>query len=166
MAKVRNFHEKLEEDIKRLVVEVHARAQHPGGAERSGRELLKESLEAYAERVVPASPASLRRVEAGPELERGEPPPAVETVPETQAVAPAAGGEDSSTSILPDYAGGGVVPAEVRLEVERLVDLVFDKCLSAGIREAKRHGPFVQDAFHDALVDKLLPELEKRGILK
>jgi len=50
--------------------------------------------------------------------------------------------------------------------VARLVDIVFAKGLAAGVREAKRQPPFVEDAFHDALVDKLLPELKKRGIIK
>lgn len=59
----------------------------------------------------------------------------------------------------------GVMPAQVKRQVDELVDLVFKVGLEAGIHAARQYSPFVQDVFHDALVDTLLPELEKRGIL-
>ncbi len=138
MEKVRNFHEKLEADIKRLMVRTQERKILPAKEAIPSREVLRESLKVYAEEMVPPAP----------------PTPAADS------------GDDSTRGILPDYAGGGAVPAAVKLEVERLLDLVFERSLDAGIREAKKHPPFVQDAFHDALVDKLLPELEKRGLIK
>jgi hypothetical protein len=139
MERVRNFHEKLEADISRLVA--RSRETKGGSAEKlKGREELKETLETYAAEIAPA-------------------PVAPETAPAPSAAA------EAPLNVLPNYAAGDAVAPAVKLEVERLIDIVFDKGLDAGIRESKRHLPFVQDLFHDALVDKLLPELEKRGII-
>ena len=46
------------------------------------------------------------------------------------------------------------------------MDMVFEKGLEVALKEAGKQTPFIEDAFHDALVDKLLPELKKRGIVK
>ena len=69
-----------------------------------------------------------------------------------------------SNPALPSYLQ--VSDPKVKLEVEKLVDLVFRENLEKAVREAKKQSPFIEDAFHDALVDKLLPELKKRGVLK
>ena len=144
MPKVRNFHEKLEADLKRLGLDVRqVRGKESESAPRPELELLKESIKSFAERVAP-SPAA----PAGEDV--------AHSAPETQAGVPA--------GVVPDYMGG--MPHEAAREVARLVDIVFAKGLAAGVREAKRQPPFVEDAFHDALVDKLLPELKKRGIIK
>jgi len=79
-------------------------------------------------------------------------------------IAPQVAPPPSSTP-LPSYLEGGDAPEAARAAVERLVKLVFEKGLEKALVEAGRHGPFVEDAFHDALVDKLLPELKKRGML-
>lgn len=65
---------------------------------------------------------------------------------------------------LPDYAAGQ--PAEVRLEIEYLLDVAFHKGIEKAEAEARRSPPFVLDAFRDALAGKLYPELQRRGILK
>lgn len=71
----------------------------------------------------------------------------------------------ATTSPLPDYAQSA--PAEIKLEIEYLLDLAFHEGLAKANREAVKSGnPFVLDAFHDALVGKLYPELKRRGILK
>lgn len=70
----------------------------------------------------------------------------------------------ASKSPLPDYARSA--PADVKLEVEYLLDLAFHKGIGLAISEAKKSSDFVQDVFHDALAGKLYPELQKRGILK
>ena len=38
--------------------------------------------------------------------------------------------------------------------------------ITKAVNEARKYPPFVEDAFHDALIDKFLPELKKRGIIK
>ncbi len=72
--------------------------------------------------------------------------------------------EESSSGPLPSYTIGA--PAETKLEIEYLLDLAFHKGIAAANAEAAKSSPFVLDAFHDALVGKLYPELQKRGILK
>lgn len=70
----------------------------------------------------------------------------------------------ASRSPLPDYVESTGV--ETKLEIEYLLDLAFHKGLDRAVSEARKTSPFVLDAFHDALVGKLYPELRKRGILK
>lgn len=70
----------------------------------------------------------------------------------------------ASNSRLPSYLSAE--SPEVKAEVERLVTLALEEGLAPAIAAAAKKSPFVLDALHDALVDKLLPELEKRGALK
>jgi hypothetical protein len=67
-------------------------------------------------------------------------------------------------SPLPAYAQSA--PAETKLEIEYLIDMAFHHGIEKANAEAKKSSPFVLDTFHDALVDKLYPEFQKRGILK
>ena len=69
-----------------------------------------------------------------------------------------------SDSPLPDYAKDA--PAEAKLEIEYLLDLALHHGIEKANSEAKKSSPFIVDAFHDALVTKLYPELQKRGIVK
>lgn len=55
---------------------------------------------------------------------------------------------------------------EVKLKVEKLLDLAFHKGLKRAADEARVMNPIIMDAFHDALTDKLYNELKQRGILK
>ena len=71
--------------------------------------------------------------------------------------------QKSDESHLPSYLSGE--SPEVKEEVERLVTLALQEGLAPAIAAAAKKSPFVLDALHDALVDKLLPELEKRGII-
>jgi len=71
---------------------------------------------------------------------------------------------EPSSGLLPQYAQSA--PAETRLEVEYLLDVAFHHGIAKANTEAMKSSPFVIDAFHDALVGKLYPELQKRGILK
>ncbi|HEY4506424.1 MAG TPA: hypothetical protein VJJ24_03195 [Candidatus Paceibacterota bacterium] len=78
------------------------------------------------------------------------------------AVPPPSGGTTASgqKSYLDDLS------PESATEVNRLIELVPTKGLMAAIAEAKNSDPFVLDAFHDALVDKLYDELKSRGLIK
>lgn len=49
--------------------------------------------------------------------------------------------------------------------VNRLVSLIPAKGIKHAIAEAKKLEPFLLDAFHDALVDKLYNELASRGLV-
>ena len=64
---------------------------------------------------------------------------------------------------LPDYLKDS--PDKIKLQVEKLVDSVFHQGISKTIKEAQKAGPFILDAFHDALTDKLYDELKKRKYL-
>ena len=66
---------------------------------------------------------------------------------------------------LPTYMGGDNSSTAIKTEVERLITLAFSESLEKAVREAKKKPYFIEDAFHDALVDKLLPELKKRGLI-
>lgn len=70
-----------------------------------------------------------------------------------------------SAPSLPTYLQSDKTDPAVKLAVEQLLDLVFHKGLVEAVKSAKRYPPFIEDAFHDALVDKLLPELKRRGVL-
>ena len=56
-------------------------------------------------------------------------------------------------------------PASVA-KVNELIGKVGEQGIAKTIEEAKRAEPFILDAFHDALVDKLHEELKARGIVK
>lgn len=57
------------------------------------------------------------------------------------------------------------LPAETKLQIERLIDLTFHSGVEKTINRAKRASPFILDVFHDILVDKLYDELKKRKII-
>jgi hypothetical protein len=70
----------------------------------------------------------------------------------------------TNASPLPEYAQSA--PAEVKLEIEYLLDMAFHHGLAKADALARKSPPFVLDAFHDALAGKLYPEFQRRGILK
>lgn len=67
-------------------------------------------------------------------------------------------------SPLPGYAQAE--PADVKLKIEKLLEMAWHKGVRQAAKEAASAGPLVLDAFHDAVIDKLYPELQKRGLLK
>ncbi|MCL5733662.1 MAG: hypothetical protein M1334_03315 [Patescibacteria group bacterium] len=67
-------------------------------------------------------------------------------------------------SILPDYAKSA--PEEIKMKIEKLVEMTFREGLGKATEEAKKQDPFILDAFHDSLVEKLYPILKQRGIIK
>jgi len=67
-------------------------------------------------------------------------------------------------SPLPHYAEN--LPAEVKLKVENLLDLVWHKGIDNAVKEVKKSDPLTMDLFHDAITEKLFNEFKRRGILK
>lgn len=49
--------------------------------------------------------------------------------------------------------------------VNNLVNMIAKKGINKAVTEAKKLDPFLLDAFHDALVDKLYDELTSRGLV-
>lgn len=136
MAMVRNFHEKLEKDLERVTAEMARRREHT--PELPPREAFKQSLAAAV------------------------PPPLPADVPAETSVKAEASTKDDDAR-LPSYLSGE--SPEVKAEVTRLVTLAFQEGLAPAVAAAAKKSPFMLDALHDALADKLLPELEKRGII-
>ena len=141
MVHVKNFSEELERDLQRLNIEVDIHKQETGNELLTSRELVKKSLERIAEKVPESIPVSK------------EPLPVITVMP------------SAPVGTLPNYLDKGEYTEELKQEVSDLVSLVFSSSIETAIKESKHHSPFVQDAFHDALVDKLMPELQKRGIV-
>ncbi len=141
MVQVKNFSQSLEKDLQRLHVEIGVARKENVPAPQMERAVVKQSLERIAE-TVPAPHPSQAPAQSSPI-----------TVQAT------------GTSPLPGYLAKGDQPEQIKQEVNRLVSLVFSDSISTAIAESKRHSPFVQDAFHDALVDKLMPELKRRGMI-
>lgn len=72
--------------------------------------------------------------------------------------------QNDDAALLPNYMrSAGVADQE---ELRQLIQLSLDDGFEAGIREARKHGGFMVDAIHDALAEKVYPELKKRGVLE
>ena len=131
-----SFENVLEADMKTLAAEIHRTQEMKDVKNAEGLDVVKEAIRAF------------------PQIDHGS----MNGVPS----APAASGEVNSP--LPAYAQNA--PAEVKLEIEYLLDLALRKGIAAALSESARSPYFVQDAFHDALAGRLYPELQKRGVLK
>lgn len=65
---------------------------------------------------------------------------------------------------LPDYLAADNNEM-LKKEIETLIDISLVRGVEAAMAEAGRRGPFFEDAFHDALVDKLLPVLKEKKLI-
>ncbi|MEK7149800.1 MAG: hypothetical protein AAB757_02400 [Patescibacteria group bacterium] len=80
-----------------------------------------------------------------------------------QPQTPTAAVPQAEDRFLPDYLKNA--PNEVKVQVEKLLENTFKIGLEKGIAEARKAPPFILDAYHDALTDKLHEELVKRGLI-
>lgn len=142
--KVKNFNEHLEKSLARIGDRAAVERKSHDAADLSDREIVKRSIQAIA-REVPAAPAG-----------------APSSAPVAAPVASAAPDDDH----LPAYIAASAVPDAVKRKIESLVHLAFHKGLDEAVSASKKQSYFIEDAFHDALTDKALPELKKRGLLK
>ncbi len=78
---------------------------------------------------------------------------------------PVSNGARDEDNYLPDYMEEEDVDEQTERIIESLLQVVVDGGIMKALRDSRKYPPFVQDAFHDALADKLIPELEKRGKL-
>lgn len=69
----------------------------------------------------------------------------------------------AQNQIIPDYLKN--FSPEIKLRVEELVDSLFHQGIEKVVKRAKRANPFILDAFHDALTDKLHQELKNRKLI-
>ena len=136
-----SFEETLENDLATLAAEIKKTREQPELKNAHERELVKEAIRAFptlGERA-PSAPAP-------------QPAPVVPT------------SDAAANSPLPDYAQHA--SAETKLEIEYLLDIALKQGIGKALSESKKSPYFVQDAFHDALVGKLYPELQKKGIVQ
>lgn len=129
-------HSALEADIERLSREIAEKRDSPEHKDLSSRELVKQSL------------GSMLNQSAAP----------ITTQPATAQSA-------IQNKILPNYLQNQDVPPNLKLQIEELVDSLFHQGVEKVVKKARRANPFVLDAFHDALTDKLYEELRKRGLI-
>ncbi len=141
MVQIQNFSENLEKSFARLGNEIRKNAETPAFKSAPEREVVKQTIKSFAEQVSQTQRA-----------------PASAPVP----AAPHA----NQDKFLPSYFDEGDESPEVKRTVEGLIQMVFDEDIEKAVTEAKRYPAFIEDAFHDALVDKLMPELKKRGVVK
>ena len=64
---------------------------------------------------------------------------------------------------LPDYLINE--SKDTKSKVEQLILLAFNKGIEKSLKEAVKSGPFILDAFHDALTSKLYDELKNRKLV-
>lgn len=77
--------------------------------------------------------------------------------------APSQAQSSEEDKFLPDYLKDAT--PQIKNQVEKLLEDTIRNGLASGINEAKKMPPFILDAYHDALTDKLHDELKKRGII-
>jgi hypothetical protein len=71
-----------------------------------------------------------------------------------------------STSLPPSATYLDTLDEESVVTLNTLIAMVPEQGVGKAIRVAASHGPFMLDAFHDALVDRLYAELQTRGLVK
>jgi hypothetical protein len=128
------FEHSLEADMRQLAAEIKHQRERPEMKNAAEKELLKEAIRAF------------------PERSQGPPASAASGAPQPAA----------SQSLLPSYAQNA--SPETKLEIEYLLEVALRQGFGKALAEARKSPYFVQDAFHDALVGRLYPELRKRGI--
>ena len=82
--------------------------------------------------------------------------------PQGQA-APSQAQQSEEDKFLPDYLKSA--DPKIKNQVEKLLEDTIRNGLVSGINEARKMSPFILDAYHDALTDKLHEELKKRKII-
>ncbi len=65
---------------------------------------------------------------------------------------------------LPNYIGSER-EGDVRAALDRLVEVALHGDLLRAVRDARKLTPFLEDTFHDALGDKILPLMKEKGLL-
>ena len=139
-----SFEKVLESDIQHLATEISGQRERPEMQNFAEQELIKEAIRAFPESARDAKHQSQA---------------AANDANATQGAA-----ISDANSPLPAYAQ--TASAEVKLEIEYLLDIALKKGIGPALEESQKSPSFVQDAFHDALAGRLYPELQKRGIVK
>lgn len=148
MVVVKNFSESLDAHLDRLQTHINTEREKPSAELSSPREIVKQSIQTYAEQLAPLQNISVANAGQGGLVSQATPAP------------------NAFGSTLPNYFFDSDIADGIKREVTKLVETALSDNLETAIKESRKHSAFVQDAFHDALVDKLMPELVKRGVFK
>jgi hypothetical protein len=143
-----SFETALESDMQQLAAEIRGQRERPEMKDAAEQELVREAIRAF-----PESAES-----------KNQPQAAAQSADAGQQAGAASAGGDNPASPLPAYAQHA--PAEVKLEIEYLLDIALKKGIGPALAESQKSPAFVQDAFHDALAGRLYPELQKRGVVR
>ncbi len=131
-----DFSQNFEREIEDVGHHVQSSIENANGRNIAEREAVKNAIRSLAEKI--------------PVINAGQ-----QSAPVPQ-----------SSTRLPAYLTEDVSQDEIKKTVESLIDIALSEGLEKAINASQKHPPFIADAFHDALVDKMIPELKKRGILK
>lgn len=123
-------------------------------------EHFSEHLEKSLERVAVNLPAKVETLpEQNPERERVK--EALRKITEQEVVTEKKEAEPAKE--MPSYFSEEEIDSNIQKKVEFLMELAVTEGVESALKLAKKQDIFIQDALHDALVDKLLPELKARG---
>lgn len=125
----------IKAEMEKISKEVAERKKSPEAEGVSEKELIKEALRP----IIEEQPSS------------------------SSAPAPAVAPPPSSGSVLPQYLQNS--SAEIKSQVEKMVNAVFQQGLEKTVKEVKKQSAFFIDAFHDSLADKLYEELKRRKMI-
>lgn len=139
MPKTQNFSEHIENNLARLGGHVEQQLESRGEKDVSERQIVKEAVQILAE-----------------EVTKNE----IVTPQNIQPI------QQNNIQSLPSYLQKEEGNEDAKHIIEQLIEEALSRDLEGAVRNAKKYSPFIEDAFHDALVDRLVPELKKRGILK
>ncbi|MDP3999301.1 MAG: hypothetical protein Q8P76_01745 [bacterium] len=130
-------HNALEQDVARLSQEVKE-LRSKLGAERADESAVREVLRPKIYSQAPSVSAP--------------------------SVSQPAGDQSVPSPMLPDYLQKE--SPELKMKVEELISLTLSQGIEKTVEEARRYGPFLLDAYHDALTSKMHQELKNRGLLQ
>ena len=82
----------------------------------------------------------------------------------SQTSAPVGQSTEGGVDVLPEYTKN--YTEEDKQKIENLLQVAASKGLDAANSNAEGQPPYILDAFHDALAEKLLPYLKQQGIIK
>lgn len=136
--------------VERVAAALETRAAQAGESAPVSREAVRDVLRSIAEQAPESAPVP-------------QPVPAA-SVPVPAAV-PATGPTTRTIDVLPDYLRAEDADPAVVAKVESLVTEAFRHGLVRALKSARSQPPIVEDAFHDALVDIVLPLLKERNML-
>lgn len=130
-------HNALERDVARLSQEVRE-LRSKLGAEKADESAVREVLrpKIYSEAPSPSAPSASQP----------------------------AGDQTPLSPVLPDYLQKE--SPELKMKVEELVSLTLQQGIEKTVERARQYGPFLLDAYHDALTSKMHQELKNRGLLQ